>query len=315
MRGFRPRSQVGTQQSLHNLLQYRPLTSPLNLKHLSIQHSLLKIDTTTIPHLRNLTSLTLLNVVELDTIQFNSTTGNEVHTNPSLIQSQQHVGSNLSDFWASFSQIGVHLKSIHIDKPVTAFFSYLGTYHGLTTLHISSGHFPSRDASRNTALQLYESAIFTKHSNTLEKLNINAWYDDYWCFCPPAAPAIQKMSRLRVLTICIGRSWGIQPTMNKLFQVLFRIPTIEEIHISSFGSYSNKDEMREAQNTRISKEIMLEVINCKLSADETETKAVPTIFVASPSGITVFRPRPLSAIFTREDRLIYLRDNKEYDYN
>lgn len=211
MRGIRMREKVETHHSLHNLLQHCSRDRPLNLRHLGIEHSLIKLDSITIPHLRNLTSLTLLKVVELDATRY-SLGGHLLHTEDSLIQSQKHVGSNLSDIWAAFSQIGVHLQALSIDKPVTSVFQYLDTYSGLRELKISSGYFRSVEASRDTALQFYKSAVFTKHSATLEELNINAWYDDSWCFCSPAASAIQQASRLRVLELCIPRSQA-GPTM------------------------------------------------------------------------------------------------------
>jgi len=185
--------------SLHKIFELHTL-EPLGLEDLRMSQSFIKLDPLTIPHLRNLTCLHLLNMKtpshlrkeNLNASEDTSSTGSE-----QLERAEEdRIGSNMNDFWMVLHGAGVCLKEIHVDSINDGLLVYLSGYTGLTKLVVNSDSSPSAN--------LFFAEPLASHVETLEELHVLAGFEDLWCFGKHNVLAFSRLKGLKVLSVCVS---------------------------------------------------------------------------------------------------------------
>jgi len=198
---WRYRPLVDKSQSLHQIFKYYPQSSPpLQLRRLSLKNSLVKLDDVTLPHLQNLTSLSLVNID--DPYKKRSRWGTPEPPNPQRVQEQKKYGSSLDDIWKTLKFSKIHLEDLTLDVVVPSFLDYLASYSGLKKLQLTAGGFLDGTISDSTAKQFF-SAPLTNHIQSLEDLGIIAPFEGSWCFGPCNLPVISRCTNLKKLRMTI----------------------------------------------------------------------------------------------------------------
>ncbi|KAJ3570606.1 hypothetical protein NP233_g4285 [Leucocoprinus birnbaumii] len=166
--------------SLHCLLGNAPQR---RLKHLGLHSWYTRLDSITIPHLRALKSLALLN-----------------------IRDSPHDGhpfsSTAADIWSALRVNKIHLERISTDAMDASLIEYLASYSGLTRLYLKSITAPDHQSSDQLAEMFFDSAL-PPHSSTLEDLYVLPRYEGKWCFGEHIAPSIVRCSRLQYLKVAV----------------------------------------------------------------------------------------------------------------
>jgi len=193
--------------SLHEIFQsFTPEVEPVRLKDLRMQKSLIKLDPLTIPHLRHLTCLHLINMM----IPVNSWKVNLLPFVPGGIRAQEveregRIRSKmLNDFWLALQRAGVHLKEIKVDSINDGLLGYLTCYTGLTKLGIESYFLPSPESSDPLA-KLFFAESLASHVETLEELNVKARDEDLWCFGEHNMSGLSGCMGLKTLSVCVPK--------------------------------------------------------------------------------------------------------------
>jgi hypothetical protein len=193
--------------SLHEIFEFfTPEVEPLRLKDLRMQKSFIKLDPLTIPHLRHLTCLHLLNMMipsnpwkaNLNAVRFASSIAQEAEED--RIRSRM-----LNDFWLALRCAGIYLKEIKVDSINDGLLGYLAGYNGLTKLGIESYFLPLPEDSNPSARLFFAESLAT-HVETLEELDVEARYEDLWCFGEHNVSAFSRCIGLKTLRVCVSKT-------------------------------------------------------------------------------------------------------------
>ncbi|KAF8968547.1 hypothetical protein BDZ97DRAFT_1915995 [Flammula alnicola] len=193
---------------LHDLFQFCSADAPpVQLRHLGVKYSFVKLDQLTAPHFRHLTSLALINVMEPTEIpvvrrQPHLKALNPHKLEPEVLARQRRVGSTLSQFWLALHREGIHLESIRLDDVVPGFIEYLTFYSGIKVLDIVTAKFRNAVESDEAANQFFRDPL-ANHVDSLEELHIYASYEGLWCFGEHNSTSISNCKRLRILSVCV----------------------------------------------------------------------------------------------------------------
>jgi hypothetical protein len=163
--------------------------------------SFIKLDSFTIPHLRYLTCLHLLNM----NIPSNLREENPEGSGELEKAEQGRIGSKMNDFWLALQRAGVYLKEIKVDSINDGLLVYLTRYTGLTKLGVStrfSESLPEPDASA----RLFFAEPLTSHVETLEELDVKAGFEDIWCFGEHNVSAFSSCTGLKILSVCVSKA-------------------------------------------------------------------------------------------------------------
>jgi len=162
--------------SLHHLVKYMPNDAAvLRLRHLGLSESLLRLDSTTLPHFRSLKSLQLTGITDPYSPFYN---------NPSNLDEVRQVGSSLEDFWRTMANEGIWLEEIdHVDV-CPEFQDYLMMYSGLRSLKLTPDPWSKEPAYVKAQAERFFAipGPLLQHSQTLEELFIRPRYEGGWCF-------------------------------------------------------------------------------------------------------------------------------------
>ncbi|KAF5319480.1 hypothetical protein D9619_008755 [Psilocybe cf. subviscida] len=228
-------------QSLHQLFKYcAPDAPPLRLRHLGLQMCLVKLDATTLPHLRHLRSLRLTYIEDPHT-RARYTIEEEESGDSALRREQKRYGSSLAEFWTTLLQTGIQLEDITLDVVVPPFVDYLASYSGVRRLHLTPGGFQDGSTSDLIGEAFYTRAL-PKHAAFLEDLNVNAVYDGGWCFGSHNREILARCTRLRTWRISIVETQESNNVSDLLDTVCLFMPQLEAIDICS----TTAEELRSA---------------------------------------------------------------------
>lgn len=183
----------GEGPSLHEVFRDMNTDLPSRLTHLSLLGWCVRLDSLTLPHLRNLVSLTLRNNLHPSTRNRPPPYGarNEV-TEHSI-----KYCSTTDEIWTALLQEKIHLEEIHIAHMCSAFLKYLTNYSGLKTLTLKS--FDSKD--RDTPDMFYQTSL-VRHSETLQCLEVRPAFEGPWCFGKHNCTVLSRFKKLSSLSMC-----------------------------------------------------------------------------------------------------------------
>jgi hypothetical protein len=174
-------------QSLHQLLGCNEnghnsnKTTPGGLRSLSLSQCLVRLDKLTLPHLSQLTSLTLTRVQHED-----------------LDSDCTPVSSSPHEIWTAFLSSSIRLEELTHDVVTNSLIDYLSSYSGLKKLGLKANGFHNQKASDEAAGQFFNRAL-PRHMESLEVLNLEAPYAGAWCYTMHSPMLIQKCVKLRYL--------------------------------------------------------------------------------------------------------------------
>lgn len=134
--------------TLHRLFKRRAVEDAVHLKELDVKGCWVRLDQTTLPHVRYLTSLTLIHVM-VDTSRI-------AEGDPIMEESSTH-----DEIWAALNKAGVWLQSVSVDNVGTVFLQYLSSYSGLKKIQLAPENFPHwrRGESEDAAEKFYEGCL------------------------------------------------------------------------------------------------------------------------------------------------------------
>ncbi|KDR72800.1 hypothetical protein GALMADRAFT_101133 [Galerina marginata CBS 339.88] len=199
--GWRYRLPTNKKQSLHQIFKYYPRdATPLRLRHLQLMTWLVRLDEVTLPHLKHLTSLELVNIE--DPYARSPYTLAESDDESEAKHENRRYGSSVEEIWKTMRSARIRLEELTVDVVTPSFLDYLSSYSGLKMLHITPGGFHEGTSSDALAKKFFADPL-QKHSGSLEDLNIAARYEGLWCFSDHNLPAIAKCTNLKSLRIAI----------------------------------------------------------------------------------------------------------------
>ena len=208
----RPASQINQLSvvltSLHEIFPFfTPEVEPLQLKDLRMYTSMIKLDPLTIPHLRHLTCLHLLNMmVPSKPWKVNLIPISPGNASAQEVKQEDCISSKmLNDFWLALQRAGIFLKEIKVDSINDGLLGYLTCYTGLTKLGIESCFLPSPESSDPLA-KLFFAESLASHVETLEELNVKAQDEDLWCFGEHNVSAFSRCMGLKTLSVFVPKT-------------------------------------------------------------------------------------------------------------
>ena len=134
--------------TLHDLLRKVPEDHPLQLTHLALNSTGIRIDSFTLPHLRSLISLDLRNLPA----------PSNVIDNPDVSSERLERACSTYDICAILKQEGIYLKHVVVSD-AEGVFDYLCSYSGLETLDLCSMSFNSVKESNTSTRTLYKTVL------------------------------------------------------------------------------------------------------------------------------------------------------------
>jgi len=195
---FKP---LGKSRSLHQIFNYYPQNStPLQLRHLSLETCLVKLDDFTLPHLQHLTSLSLTHIHD----PYNTDAYQEFKEpfNSRHVKEQKKYGSSRDDIWKALKLSGIQLEELALDFVVPSFLEYLASYSGLKKLQLRAGGFFNGSSSDSLARQFFSISLI-HHIHSLEELRVIPSYEGPWCFGPHNEAVISRCTNLKILCMAI----------------------------------------------------------------------------------------------------------------
>ncbi|KAJ3509106.1 hypothetical protein NLJ89_g5397 [Agrocybe chaxingu] len=209
--------------SFQHLLQEIPNGNPpLSLMRLRLRGAVVSLDSATLSHLRNLVSLDLQAICNLeDTSAFP----------PGFIHSPQ------DDIWVALSSSGIWLEKIKLDFVTDSFLEYLASYSGLKALYVIPENFLDDASADEMAVKFYGSGLLS-HVQSLEWLEILPRNKGRWCFSSENASFIANLGELSRLHMKVTPSNLIidkdQRNLVELFinTAVGHLSRLENLHIS-----------------------------------------------------------------------------------
>ncbi len=160
--------------SLHQLFEGCPKKDP-HLRQLIIDEFPVYIDQVTLPHLRQLTALTLTLV-------------------PTYANTDFHQDGE--DIWKAMVGSGIRLEEVKTNAYTISLSTYLATYSGLKRLELGrEWPFDDRESSDEAATAFFTVAL-PNHFESLEQLVVDARFEDDWCFNHDNCSVVAKCTKL-----------------------------------------------------------------------------------------------------------------------
>ena len=181
--------------TLHDLLSKVPEDHPLQLTHLALNSTGIRIDSFTLPHLRSLISLDLRNLPA----------PSNVIDNPDVSSERLERACSTYDICAILKQEGIYLKHVVVSD-AEGVFDYLCSYSGLETLDLCSISFDSVQES-NTSAQTFYKSVLPQLVHSLQVLKIQPKQEGRWCFNPEddfQSVALFQCNKLRSLSVALN---------------------------------------------------------------------------------------------------------------
>lgn len=218
-------------RSLHHLFEHYPNDEnipPLQLKRLSLASCLVRLDDEVVMrHLRHLTALSLEDLLEPlapisvapaialaddapadDPDEAPAESSNrdpeeeedeESAIGKDILEKQNRWGSSYEQIWETIHDAGLKLEEITLFIIPPAFVDYIGSYSGLKKLVIGTGGFKDGATSDNAGKRFYEA--LERHADSIEELDISAYYEGSWCFGHHNKSLISTFQNLKTLSM------------------------------------------------------------------------------------------------------------------
>jgi hypothetical protein len=187
--------------TLYDVLCQVPEDHPLQLTHLALNRTGIRIDSFTLPHLRSLISLDLRDMplpsIVIDLVD--------------LTSERLEWTCPTSDICAVLKQEGIHLKHVVVSD-VDGVFDYLCSYSGLETLDLSTMSFDSVEES-NTFAHTFYNSVLPQLVHSLEVLKIQPKHEGRWCFNPEDDSqfvVLSQCNKLRSLSVALNSTSFVQ---------------------------------------------------------------------------------------------------------
>ena len=200
--GLSSRKSRSYKHSLHYLLKHYPKdAAPLRLHHLGLDGCYLRLDSTTLPHLRSLKSLRLTRIIDPYAPSHGSLGANIDGTNQ-----LKQVGNSYEDLWKIMENKGIWLEKIDHDDVCPEFQQYLATYSSLKILRlIPDTRYKGATYLKEQSKHFFDnSGPLLRHSQNLEELIIKPRYEGGWCFdMYSSSESLSACVKLKKLGICV----------------------------------------------------------------------------------------------------------------
>ena len=188
--------------TLHDVLNKVPEDHQLQLTHLALSRTGIRIDSSTLPHLRSLISLDLRNL-PISSIRTDDA---------DLTGTSERLGwaCSTSDVCAILKKEGIYLK--HVVVSDVGAFEYLCSYSGLETLDLCSMNFDTVEESHTSARGFYK-FILPQLVHSLQVLKIQPKHEGRWCFEPKdifQSLALSQCYKLRSLSVALNSTTFLQ---------------------------------------------------------------------------------------------------------
>jgi len=187
--------------SLHQVFKYYPADAPpLRLRHIGLNACLLRLDHTTLRHLKTLKSLQLTAIIDPYAPPYDG-----YETNIDNGEEQKRVGSSLADIWKTMEAQGIWLEAIHHEDVCPEFLDYLSSYSGLKSLNVRPDPWhKGLPYSNPLATRFFANpGPLFNHLQTLENLHIEPRYEGDWCFDSHNASAVAACINLRTFGMSV----------------------------------------------------------------------------------------------------------------
>ncbi|KDR70944.1 hypothetical protein GALMADRAFT_254550 [Galerina marginata CBS 339.88] len=226
--------------TLHDLLGAVPPDAPLSLSHLTLRGWCVRLDPTTLPHLRGLESLSLH--VNLDTRSFSRLDLDDA-AREEVMQRMTDQSSLNEEIWIALREERIHLKEISTDEVNDGFLEYLASYSGLEKLTLSSATADTARQSDALAMRFY-TEVLPSHSHSLVGLDVCPIYEGKWCFGKHNMSSLLKCTKLANLKIHINADEidreKKQDAVWTLLEIADDLPNLSRLSIASADSESNR---------------------------------------------------------------------------
>ena len=180
--------------TLHDVLDKVPEDHPLQLIHLALIRTGIRIDSSTLPHLRSLISLDLRNLPSPSNLTDDA----------DLTTERLEQVCSTTDICAILKQEGIYLK--HVVVSDVGVFDYLCSYSGLETLDLCSMIFNTVEESNTSARTFYKS-VLPQLVHSLQVLKIQPKHEGQWCFNPEdvfQSVVFPQCNKLRSLSVALN---------------------------------------------------------------------------------------------------------------
>ena len=188
--------------TLHDLLNKVPEDHQLQLTHLALNSMGIRIDPSTLPHIRSLISLDLMNLPAPSNLTDDADHSSE----------RMETASSTSDICEILKQEGIYLKHVVVSD-AEGVFDYLCSYSGLETLELCSMSFDSVEDSNASAQTFYKS-VLPQLVHSLHVLKIQPKQEGRWCFNPEddfQSVALFQCNKLRSLSVALNCTSFLRP--------------------------------------------------------------------------------------------------------
>ncbi|EDQ99658.1 uncharacterized protein LACBIDRAFT_334796 [Laccaria bicolor S238N-H82] len=211
----------GPATTLHRLVKFCPSDRVLPLKDLGLRSLFVKLDNITVPHLRHLTSLTLLNV-------------RTAKSDSDALSIDNGEISHPDEIWVTLKAINVHLNETDVDDSCAAFLDYISSYSGLKRLRLAPNNFSAREDSDLAANCFYGSSL-GRHVNSLEELSVRPPFEGEWCFGDRALLVISQCRKLKLLEGSLVSGSFKEPAddaVKSLIDLTTQVPRLKKLIIN-----------------------------------------------------------------------------------
>jgi len=165
--------------TLHDLLGKVSTSNPLPLRHLGLTDWRMRLDSTTLPHLKSIASLKINN--NMLPLTSNVTDSSPSHHSDKITLLDDNYSSENHEIWETLQKEGIYPTCITIDFIDDALLNYLASHPGLEELTFTSANSSNRTKSNELADKFYW-RVLPKHIASLTKLTIRAVFEGNWCF-------------------------------------------------------------------------------------------------------------------------------------
>ncbi|KAF8987178.1 hypothetical protein BDQ17DRAFT_1548253 [Cyathus striatus] len=152
----------------------------LQIRELSLNGYVITQNSTLIPHLRSLTSLSITD---------------SQHPRPNFDPWNDRLPI-LDDVWIALKREKIHLSIISVDTPTSSLIHYIKSYTGLKSLSLTT---PKRDSS-SISKEFYN--VLESQSASLETLEIKPHFEGEWCYEEHNSHVFLSLINLTHLSVC-----------------------------------------------------------------------------------------------------------------
>ncbi|KAJ7476753.1 hypothetical protein FB451DRAFT_1173610 [Mycena latifolia] len=264
------RSHVGTYSptpSLHDIFRKLSATKLLHLTELDLKEYSLRLDSTILPHLRSLKTLSLRRIVTKDSPQYSGPSDEA--------QAPAVLGSTLQEIWDTLNRERIHLTQIATDVIEEGLLNYLASYTGLEQLAIDFAGGATEEESNRRAEVFFECAL-PKHTHSLVNLTCPGSFQGRWSFGKRTMGVILQLRKLESLCMSVDINETPSPSEDHIVhQFLGLIPELPVLRHLDIRSANDEFFRNDWCGTTM--------MSCRAAADVEIDNAVRTFKASTPN--------------------------------